>query len=85
MSENKSTMKYSINKYNFRNIQAYSDAAFGQGNGPIMLDDLHPKLFVTPGIVKAVLSTIILTRIIYNLKQIHQTKTMFFFLMKTNI
>jgi hypothetical protein len=41
VSENKSTIKYSINKYNFRNIQAYSDAAFGQGNGPIMLDDLH--------------------------------------------
>ena len=34
-------MEYSINKYNFRNIQAYSDASFGQGNGTIMLDDLH--------------------------------------------
>ena len=34
-------MKYSINKYNFRNIQAYSNAAFGQGNGPIMFDDLR--------------------------------------------
>jgi hypothetical protein len=37
-----------------------------------------PKLFGTPGIVKVVLSTIILTRIIYNLKQIHKTKTIFF-------
>ena len=34
-------MKYSINTYNFRNIQAYSNAAFGQGNGSIMLDDLN--------------------------------------------
>ena len=34
-------MKYSINKYNFRNIQAYSRDAFGQGNGSIMLDDLN--------------------------------------------
>ena len=34
-------MKYSINKYNFRNIQAYGGAAFGQGHGPIMLDDLN--------------------------------------------
>ena len=33
-------MKYSINKYNFRNIQTYSSAAFGQGNGSIMLSDL---------------------------------------------
>jgi len=41
MSEHKSTTKYNANKYNFRNIHAYSRAAFGQGNGPIMLDDLH--------------------------------------------
>ena len=34
-------MKYNENKYNFRNIQAYSSAAFGQGNGPIMLDNLN--------------------------------------------
>ena len=34
-------MKYSINKDNFRNIQAYGTAAFGQGNGTIMLDDLN--------------------------------------------
>ena len=34
-------MKYSINKYNFSNIQAYSNAAFGPGNGPIMFDDLN--------------------------------------------
>ena len=34
-------MKYSANQYNFRNIQAYSSAAFGQGNGPIMLDNLN--------------------------------------------
>ena len=40
MSENKNTMKYSINKYNFRHIKAYGIAAFGQGNGPIMLDNL---------------------------------------------
>ena len=41
MSENKNTKYYSGNKYHFRNIQAYSTAAFGQGNGPIMLDDLN--------------------------------------------
>jgi len=34
-------MIYYVNKYNFRNIQAFSSAAFGQGNGPIMLDDLN--------------------------------------------
>ena len=36
-------MKYSANKYNFRNIKAYSRAAFGQGNGTIMLDNLNCK------------------------------------------
>ena len=41
MSENKSTAKYNANKYHFRNIKAYGMAAFGQGNGPIMLDDLN--------------------------------------------
>jgi hypothetical protein len=35
--------------------------------------------------VKVVLNTITLTRIIYNLKQIHKTKTIFFFLLETNI
>ena len=34
------TTKYSANKYHFRNIQAYSAATLGQGNGPIMLDYL---------------------------------------------
>ena len=34
-------MKYSANKYHFRNIKAYGGAAFGQGNGSIMLDDLN--------------------------------------------
>ena len=41
MSQNKSTTKYSANKYNLRNIKAYSSAAFGQGNGKIMLDEVH--------------------------------------------
>ena len=40
MRENNNTMEYSIAIYNFRNIQVYNYAAFGQGNGPIMLDDL---------------------------------------------
>ena len=34
-------MKYSINKCNFRNIQAWNGGVFGQGNGPIMLDGLY--------------------------------------------
>ena len=34
-------MKYGINKPNLRNFQAYGGAAFGQGNGPIMLHDFN--------------------------------------------
>jgi len=41
MSENKSTTKYSANKYNFRNIKAYGSTPFGQGNGTIMLSNLN--------------------------------------------
>jgi hypothetical protein len=42
VSENKNTKNHSANKYNFRYIQAYGGATFGQGNnGPIMLGDLN--------------------------------------------
>ena len=41
MSESKSTAKYIANKYNFRSIKAYRSAAFGQGNGTIMLNYLN--------------------------------------------
>ena len=41
MSENKNTENHSANKYNFRYIQAYGGATFGQGNGPIMMNGLN--------------------------------------------